>query len=298
MDWRIKAGLYRLLSAVDRRRTVHRLIQRRLTRRLKPLTDLKDYREHRAALIRHSGTLDATLYEFGAGWHLSSQVAMWCYGVQRQTALDIERLMRPGLLDETLKAFAALHDPDFVRRPEPGMTLADMGVEDRAPADARITGLAANSIDFVISTNTLEHIPVEDILAIMIECHRLCHESSVLSIAIDYSDHYGHRGGSVSRVNFLRFSDEEWRAYQSRLLWQNRLRHPDYRPLFERAGFAVLEESFEVRPEDIEALERLPLAGRFRGYKPEHLAACYGRYVLRPGKRDTESGVWRHGCGV
>lgn len=280
MDWRLRAMLNRVVGALDRRRVLHYWVQRHVTRRLRPQTNLKDFRWHRDMLLRHGGTLDGTVYEFGAGWHLSSQVAMWCYGVPRQVALDIERLTRPELIERTLCAFAALDDPAFVRRPAPGMTLAELGIDYRAPADARATGLPPGSIDFVVSTNTLEHIPADDLLAIMMECRRLCHAGSVLSLAIDYSDHYSHGGGRVPRLHYLRFSDEEWRPYQSRLLWQNRLRHSDYRTIFERAGFTVLDEAKEIVPEDLEALARLPLAERFRGYALEDLGARYGRYVL------------------
>lgn len=282
MNWHIKAALYRVLGAIDRNHSVHRLVQRHLTGRLRPQTHLKDFRGHRDALLLHAGTLDGTLYEFGAGWHLSSQLAMWCYGVPRQITLDIERLSRPALVEETVRAFAALDEPGFVRRPTPGMTLKDLDIDYRAPADARKTGLASRSIDFIISTNTLEHIPPEDILGIMTECRRLCHAGSLLSMAIDYSDHYSHGNDSLPMLHYLRFSDEEWQPFQSRLLWQNRLRHSDYGQLFRQAGFIVLEESSEIVPEDLEALARLPLAERFRDYTLDDLGARYGRYVLRP----------------
>ena len=64
-------------------------------------------------------------------------------------------------------------------------------------------------------------------------------------------------------VNFLRFSDRQWKPYQSRMLYQNRLRHSDYRRIFEeldrgRGSKMVLED-------EIRAVRQMPLAIRFAG---------------------------------
>jgi SAM-dependent methyltransferase len=281
MDWRVKAALCRGLS-LRGGRLLHRFAQQRLTRSLSPQTNLKDYRDHRDALLKHAGTLDGALYEFGAGWHLSSQIAMWCYGVPRQVALDIERLAHLEMVQAAIRAFSRIDDPYFVRTPSPTAQLEELGVEYRAPADPGASALPENSIDFVISTHTLEHIPPEDIRRIMRECRRICRPGSVLSMTIDYSDHYSHADPTISRVNFLRFSDREWKKYQSRTLYQNRLRHSDYRRIFEESGLRVTEESRMVLEEELRAVRQMPLADRFAGYDLEDLAARHGHYLLRP----------------
>jgi hypothetical protein len=70
----------------------------------------------------------------------------------------------------------------------------------------------------------------------MRECHRLCHSGSVLSLKIDYSDHYANADLTISKYNFLRYSAAEWRKYNPSLHYQNRLRHCDYRKIFAGAA--------------------------------------------------------------
>jgi hypothetical protein len=101
-------------------------------------------------------------------------------------------------------------------------------------------------------------------------------------MTIDYSDHYSHADPAISRVNFLRFSDRQWQPYQSRMLYQNRLRHSDYRRIFEESGLRVAEESKMVLEEEISAVRQMPLADRFAGYGLDDLAARHARYLLRP----------------
>src|SRR5262249_35096564 len=109
------------------------------------------------------------------------------------------------------------------------------GIRYRAPSDARDTGLPAGSVDLVATTSTLEHIPPPDLRAILKETRRLCHRRSVASHVIDYSDHFAHGDGRISVYNFLRYRSEEWARFNTSFHYQNRLRHRDFRPLFEEA---------------------------------------------------------------
>ena len=61
--------------------------------------------------------------------------------------------------------------------------------------------------------------------------------------SIDYSDHYARSDRRLSRFNFLKYDDAQWRPFNSGLQYVNRLRHSDYVRLFREAGFAILEES-------------------------------------------------------
>jgi hypothetical protein len=141
---------------------------------------------------------------------------------------------------------------------------------------------ADRSIDMVVSTNTLEHIEPEDIAAIMRECRRLCSSRAVLSMRVDYSDHWSHTDRSISPWHFLRYDDAAWHRWNPAMHYQNRLRHSDYRGLFEDAGFTVLEEKATL-PEGAEgAVRQIPLAPRFEGYDVTDLATTAGRFVLQP----------------
>ena len=45
-------------------------------------------------------------------------------------------------------------------------------IDYNAPLDAKNTGIQSNSIDFIISNATMEHIPQKDLPDIIKECYR------------------------------------------------------------------------------------------------------------------------------
>jgi SAM-dependent methyltransferase len=160
---------------------------------------------------------------------------------------------------------------------------ARLGIEYLAPRDARATGFADGSVDFVSSTDTCEHIPEDDLAGIFAECHRLLRPGGAFSCRIDLADHYAYFDGSLSRYNFLRFSDRAWSLVNSPLHFQNRLRAPDYLRLVRAAGFElVVERPSGPSAEDLQQLSALPLAPRFRnGYSPAELGVTVLSFVAR-----------------
>jgi SAM-dependent methyltransferase len=170
---------------------------------------------------------------------------------------------------------------------EPLGSLAELeerfGIEYLAPVDARKTGLPAESVDFVSSTDVCEHVPADDLAAIFRECHRLLRPGGAFSCRIDLQDHYSYFDRSLSRYNFLRFSDGAWRLVNSPLHFQNRLRAPDYLRLVRDAGFELLVERPSGPGEDgLRQLQEIPLAERFRnGYTPEELGVTVLSFVAK-----------------
>ena len=67
-------------------------------------------------------------------------------------------------------------------------------------------------------------------------------EDALISSAIDYSDHYNHTDNTISPLNYLQFSEIEWKKYNSSYLFQNRLRHQDYKKIFLEFGYEILED--------------------------------------------------------
>ena len=157
------------------------------------------------------------------------------------------------------------------------------GIEYLAPRDARATGLPDASVDFVSSTDVCEHVPEEDLAAIFRECFRLLRRGGVFSCRIDLQDHYAYFDRSLSKYNFLRYSDRAWSVVNSPLHFQNRLRSPDYLRLLREAGLElVVERPSGPSEEGREELRALPLAERFRnGYTREELGVTVLSFVAR-----------------
>ena len=296
-DWRLKALAFRILEHMPMQRTAYSLLQRYVThsypRDLAPTRESSASQQHHLRAFRERfGPLDeARLFEFGAGWDLYGNLVFWTLGINHQTVMDLARWVRPEFVNGAIRHLEADPPEGAVRTPrallpEGGdfdrMLERTYGIRYLAPADARDTRLPAGSIDLVATTSTLEHIPLPDLRAILRESRRLCHPRSVASHIVDYSDHFAHGDSQINVYNFLRFRSEEWARFNSSFHHQNRLRHRDYRPVFEEAGFEVIDELAEHDPDAREQLASVPLAEDFRHYRTEEILPRVGRFVLRP----------------
>ena len=253
-------------------------------------------RQHLGEYERHGSRApaeEAVFYEFGAGWDLAIPLSYACLGVGRQVLVDIRPSARVELVNESLGVFERLWD-ELEREAGPlrplGGPVASLGeLEERlgiaylAPRDARATGLDAESVDFVSSTDTCEHIPESDLARILAECRRLLRPGGAFSCRVDLQDHYAYFDRSISRYNFLRFSDRAWSLVNSPLHFQNRLRAPDYLRLAREAGLELVSETPSGPSEEgLVELRSLPLAPRFsRSYTLEELGVTILSFVAR-----------------
>lgn len=301
MRWLAKAALQRTLGAVPQGERLNYVFQRHVLHSF-PLGDAA-YRQkftravnHLAAYEEHGPDLpvaEATFFEFGAGWDLAIPLSYALLGVARQIVIDIRPSARMELVNETIAALARLQ-PELERTTgstlrDPGGPIASIaeleprfGIHYLAPCDARGTGLAPGIVDFVSSTDVCEHIPAADLAGVFAECRRLLRPGGAFSCRIDLQDHYSYFDRSVSRYNFLRFSDRRWALANSPLHYQNRLRAPDYLHLVRSAGLDLVAENPSEPSDDGRAeLQKLPLAKRFRDYSPEELGVTILSFVAR-----------------
>ena len=292
IDWRKKAAAFRLFDRMPAGRQAYYLAQRYITR-----TIPRNLADHSRWAIEHANTFRtryegdcsrARLFEFGAGWDLFNSLVQWSYGVNEQVVVDIVRWARADQINYAVQYLRANPPPGCSRVPErrvgdgfESALSAHFGIHYRAPGDACATGLADGSIDLICTTSVLEHVPPDALDAIMRECHRICSSRAVISHVIDYSDHYAHSDPAITFYNFLGFSDREWRRFNPGLHYQNRLRHFQYGELFDRCGFAVVEESPASAENAMERLERVRLAEPFRSMDRADLLPTTGYWVLR-----------------
>ncbi len=301
MRWLAKAALQQGIGALPHAESVNYVFQRRVSRTLpagegvfrrkfaRALGHLRAYEEH--GTPRELG--EATFYEFGTGWDLAIPLSYWALGVEYQTLVDIRPNLRPELVNLTLKRLGRLRgeleenagrpvrDP-VTKQIASGADLEAFGIRYLAPRDARATGLEAESIDFVTSTNTLEHIPAADLVPILRECRRLLRPEGLVSSRIDLCDHYSYADRGLTPYNFLRYSDRTWRLLDSKLSHQNRLRRPDFLQAFAAAGLSVVDERAQAPESGASRLKALNLAPRFRAYALDDLAVTRLFLVARP----------------
>lgn len=202
--------------------------------------------EPQTSWIFHQQIIEKTgasrLIEFGAGKSLIQNLFLSNL-VDLQIVVDLNPMVDLKLVNNAINKLVEMGadiDGSSVR------TLDELEeiykIRYLAPYDMRHTGLPSDSIDLCISTNTLEHVPVQSIVDILIELSRVLKHDGSISAKIDYSDHYAHSDPSISRLNYLSYSEAEWEKHNHVNHYQNRLRHSHYRELFLEAGFEI---SFE-----------------------------------------------------
>ncbi len=303
MRWQIKAALMDFFSACPGGERLHYWTQRNVTKSLPRSEQEFRYKfghakSHVEALKRYGrkSISDSQFYEFGAGWDFAIAFCLCALGVKSQILVDLFELAHVDLLNDALEKIKRLNEetgtasieaqpvPKLERDAWVPLLEQRYGIRYVAPCDARSTGLQDESVDCITSTDTLEHIPQEDIRLILKECHRILRDDGVLSFVIDYRDHYSYCDQRIAAHNFLRYSRNAWKWFNPRFHFQNRLRHKDYISLAEEQGFEVVEENCEaVLAKDVADLELINLAAPFNaGYLLEELAVRRGHLVLRP----------------
>jgi hypothetical protein len=305
MNWRYKAFLQANLSHLPASHELNYLFRRYVTKTVPASASLQalDYSfaaEHLAAFCA-SGSFpieSALFYEFGVGWDLMIPLSLYSLGVSRQIVTDVRRLLKPNLIAHATENFPSLHlhpttlrdlqlFPRSVRGRDVGRLLKEYyGIDYRAPFDARTTGFAPNSVDYVTATKVLPFIPVSVMVEILCECVRILRPGGMLSVLNDYRDNWSYVDRSISVYNFLKYPDEIWKKslYNPALYYQNRLRHCDYRRLFKDAGLEIVkdEPGYGGEMKDARALlSNVTLAERFTKYDLDDLIPIRGVFVLR-----------------
>ena len=231
----------------------------------------------------------STIVEIGTGWYPVLPICFTFAGATCLKTYDIHRHINDrltkralGCLEPHLEAIARFcgSGVEEVRKrfqqlaeaPDTAEILRRAGIEYLAPGDARQTGLAANSVDLVYSNSVFEHVPRQAILDILRESQRILKPGGLALHNIGCNDHYAFFDRSISFVNFLRFTEAEWRFWNNSLQYQNRLRAPQFLALAGEAGLKVIYQRTHVRPGCREALAGLAVAPEFREFSPEDLA--------------------------
>ena len=294
MDWRLKSVAFRILGTVPFGNDAYYYAQKFVTKRSrsslsKSFGSDKIFPDHLTIFRRYFDTIDDAVYlEFGAGRYLFDNLLNYCYGINRQIVIDVKPLARQELINRAIIRLMGSESPDFVREPQHllgknfvGDLKSIYGIEYLAPADARNLSFPDGSIDIIATTNTLEHIPASDLELIVKECYRLCNNSGVVSMKIDYKDHYSHTDEKIGPYNFLSFSETTWRLFSPSNHFQNRMRHNDYEELFTKSDFRIVEQYYEIPETAAEDIGAIRLSKKFKAYEVEDLMKIYGHFVLR-----------------
>lgn len=266
MDFRVKCAVQHLLSVMPGGSHVNYLLQRYVSNKHPLLDDRIQWGRTVAEIhINHYRSLlgrqPARILELGSGQHLCVAVHLGIAGPQ-VVATDVRPNAREQLVNEVLHRLGT-------------SSLKEAHVTYKAPYDFFDPN---ESFDLIVSNDVLEHVPASELGELLRQCRRLLRPGGVCSFFVNYKDHWARQDRRISPHNFLRFSDAQWRLYNPRLQYQNRLRHPDYIEMFEAAGLHVRIAQPQIGPPPEGRLD-----ARFAVYRPEDLSILSAWFTLQKG---------------
>jgi len=244
------------------------------------------------------GTLRGkSILEIGSGWEPLIPLLFFLCGAEHVYLTDSTHLLDVASLRATLMSLRANRDLIIDSLGLAPKTFDDKLAHDPistadflsrfrftyfAPCDCGHLPLPDSSLDSVTSRAVFEHIPADIIREILGESQRVLKPGAVMCHLVDNSDHWEHGDKRISRVNFLRFEEREFRlTYLNKLNYQNRLRHRDYVEMLLENRFQIIRDEREIDQRSLEELRTLPLAIRFRSYSPEDLATTDSYLLAR-----------------
>lgn len=240
IPWKLKSFIFGMVDYCNAPSVLY-FMQKYVTRRsrLGALIVSPNWKNHKKYLEKYCTT--NVVFEFGAGKHLGQNLFLSDI-VDNQIVVDLNPMLDYNLINNMRHQISELVALKSEAKIDSLDKLGLYGIEYRAPYDAAKTDFDDKSVDACISTNTLEHIPKESIIAIFLELNRILKDDGIVSAKIDYSDHYAHTDKNISLLNYLNFDENSWQRYNHNCHYQNRLRHYDYVEIFNRCGFDVMEE--------------------------------------------------------
>jgi SAM-dependent methyltransferase len=305
MNWKLKSAIQRACASVPvPGHAVYYALQRGFNRKhIKP--DPLEMLEACAKLVERlrEAQVDvagARVMEVGTGRRLDMPIGFYLAGAASTITFDLHRYLKPGMVMLTLdrirqnrEAVLGYFGPAIEERLNALCSITQFpdllkltGIEYRAPADASKTGLPDRSIDIQISYTVLEHIPGPVLVAILREANRILAPQGVALHHIDLSDHFEQQDPSISAINFLQFSEEQWRKYgANQFAYHNRLRVGSYAEIYRESGHEILQWNPSIDRRSQKVLkEGFPLDAAFRDTSPEDLCTTVLHVLSRPAR--------------
>lgn len=274
-DWRIKCAALHVLNILPAKlhKLTHHISGRYFLKVTSQLLAAHGYH------VNNFRKVGGAALEFGAGSNLLCPLLLSNAGATQVFTYDLSRLATVQQVNHVIRQLRSVIGGDWPEVDDLDDSLIRLyRIHYMAPADARSTGLPSHSIDFICSTSTLEHIPVDDIYLILKECQRLGSRQALFSFLIDYHDHYASADSSITRVNFYRYSERAWKLFNPPNHYQNRLRHSDYERIFHECKLAPIESRAVVPHIEIDNNRIAPC---FRSYNLQDLMALNGFFTMK-----------------
>lgn len=216
----------------------------------------------------------STVLEMGTGDSIASSLLARKSGARRTYLLDVGDFATKDM--SFYRQFSAQIDLAVPSECSYDELLDHVGAVQLTGGLASWKSIPSDSLDFVWSHSTLEHVRKREFDETLAEMFRCMKPGAVASHNIHLTDHLG------GALNNLRFSEELWEAdwWAARSgFYTNRMRPSDLLESFRSAGFDV--EQYEVAHWDKLPTPRHAMAPQFREMTEEDLLATGVQVLLR-----------------
>ena len=306
MHWKLKSAIQNTLSLLPSSASyaAYYQVQRRFggLRQVNPTINLRAGVETWQQIAEQNyDPVDRVFFEVGTGRATIVPLAYWLMGAKQVITVDANPYVKAELIDEHVR-YIATHQAEienifgslldrqrFTKLLDLSHNKFDLEeffalcqIKYLAPTDASDTNLAVDSIDFHTSFTVFEHIPPEVLRRILNEGNRIIKDGGLFVHRIDYSDHFSHSDPTISAINFLQYSDEEWNKYAgNRYMYMNRLRHDDFIDLFKSVGHSIVEAKTYIshRSQKLLQNEEIILDPQFEA-KPEDILSIASSWII------------------
>lgn len=306
MHWRAKGVLQKVLGHIPGGEQAHYLLQRRFggLRDFNREFDIKmdDWRLMAGHLSDAGHPIaGARLFEIGSGWYPTFPFACYLGGARNVTTVDLNRHLKPELAKAcaaSLERFTGLiarscgvPEADVHRRQQRLVQALDDCIDVHAatdgvviydaPADATQTRMESRQVDCVFSNSVLEHVLPDAVDSIYREAMRILAPHGIMFHSVNCGDHYAYIDRSINQLNYLQYSDVQWRRWDNAFLYQNRLRAFEFTERARRAGFDIVMSTECAREARLKQLAALRVHPQFAHIPAERLCVTSIDFVAR-----------------
>jgi len=232
------------------------------------------------------------IVELGSGWHPVLPLLLICeFGAATVHTFDVSQHYSPARIaeaaDEIMKNATHLRADSFLRRAALTGNLPDSIHYHPRTKIQEIQEVSGGPVDLALSRSVLEYATSEEIRHIHETSRRWLTHDALWIHLVGTSDDRARQDRRLPQFDFLRYSKNTWaRISGNRYAYKNRLRLPEYRSLFQSAGWQVEREKSIITESAIASLNLVPIHRDFAQFSAEELVAGAIRFALVP--RETQ----------
>jgi hypothetical protein len=234
---------------------------------------------------------DKVFVEIGTGRTVTIPITLWLCGASRIITVDLNPYLKTELIREELDFIRSNQEAvlemvgdcvarkqfnerfDWIARGRIDIKgfMKESRIDYFAPSDARKLPVWDKTIDYHISNNVLEHVPLEMMSQILSEGRRKLKDDGLMAHRIDFSDHFSHSDPRIPTINFLQYSEEQWLRYSgNRYMYHNRARIDEFEEVMDKVGLRIIDRKLEIDQDAVRLIKSgFKLDKRFAGKSEE-----------------------------